>query len=215
MSQNTPKFRREPAKQRKEALIQATLSLIAEQGVRGATVRAIAKRANVTQGLIRHYFSTKEDLITAAYEHHMRRMTDLTSASAKHAGATAKMRLAAFVTASLRPPVVDPSSVAVWASFLNKVRQDERMCKMHEQTYYEFRDQLEGRIQAVLDEANIVATPQALRHMSIASNAVIDGLWMEGGALPRAFEPGELPAIGLKSVGAIIGLELKDTAGSF
>ncbi len=38
----------------------------------------------------------------------------------------------------------------------------------------------------------------------------MDGLWMEGGALPGAFEPGELPRIGLTSVGAIIGLELTE-----
>ena len=66
MPGSTQKFRREPAEQRKDDLIQATLSLIAEQGVRAATVRAIAKRADVTQGLIRHYFSTKHDLILAA-----------------------------------------------------------------------------------------------------------------------------------------------------
>ena len=75
MSQTAPKFRREPAAQRKEALIQATLSLVAEEGVHGATVRAIADRANVTQGLIRHYFSSKEELIMAAYAYHMNAMT--------------------------------------------------------------------------------------------------------------------------------------------
>lgn len=214
MPEHTPKFRREPAEQRKDDLIQATLSLIAEHGVRGATVRAIAKRADVTQGLIRHYFSTKEDLITAAYEHHMGHMTGLTSASTDLPNSTARERLSAFVAAALKPPVVDPSSVTVWASFLNKVREDARMREMHEQTYYEFRDQLEGLIQDALHEADIAVAPQELRRMSIASNAVLDGLWMEGGALPGAFEPGELPAIGLNSVGAIIGLKLKDTTGS-
>jgi AcrR family transcriptional regulator len=214
MPGSTQKFRREPAEQRKDDLIQATLSLIAEQGVRAATVRAIAKRADVTQGLIRHYFSTKNDLILAAYRHHMDRMTQLTSASTDRADSTAKEHLAAFVVASLKPPVVDPSSVTVWASFLNKIREDEHMRKMHEQTYYEFRDQLESLIQEALGEAGISVEPWTLRHVSIASNAVIDGLWLEGGALPTAFAPGELPAIGLNSVGAIIGLELKNTVGS-
>ncbi|MDA5093704.1 TetR family transcriptional regulator C-terminal domain-containing protein [Aliiroseovarius sp. KMU-50] len=214
MSDTSPKFRRETAEQRKDDLIQATLSLIAEHGVRGATVRAISKRADVTQGLIRHYFSTKEDLIAAAYEHHMGCMTELTSASTDFASLSPIERLSAFVAASLSPPVVDPSSVVVWASFLNKVREDERMQKMHEQTYYEFRDRLEGLIKATLEEADILVSTKDLRRMAIASNAVIDGLWLEGGALPTAFEPNELPEIGLESVGAIIGLKLKITAGS-
>jgi hypothetical protein len=47
--------------------------------------------------------------------------------------------------------------------------------------------------------------------LGIACNAVIDGLWMEGSALPAAFKPGELPQIGLKSIGAIIGMDLETT----
>lgn len=211
MTEATPKFRREPAESRKLDLIQATLALIAKHGVRGATVRAIAERAEVTQGLIRHYFSAKEDLIVAAYEFHMGRMTDLTSASIDPAGCSAKECLASFVVASLTPPVVDPSSVTIWASFLNMVREDERMRKTHEKTYYQFRDRLEGLIRDALTEAGTATTKKEVKRMAIASNAVLDGLWMEGSALPGAFELSELPAIGLRSVGAIIGIELEET----
>lgn len=211
MSEHTRKFRREPAEVRREALIDATLSLIAEQGVRGATVRAIATRAQVTQGMIRHHFSSKEELITAAYEHHMNRMTDLTSAPVAHVDGSARTRLIAFVVASLTPPVVDAGSVTLWASFLNKVDADLQMRVIHERTYYEFRNRLEALIEAVLNEADIATTPRELRLLAIACNAVIDGLWMEGGALSGAFEPGELPEIGIRSVGAIIGTDLRET----
>ena len=67
---------------------------------------------------------------------------------------------------------------------------------------------MEGLICDALDEAGIVSTALDVRRMAIASNAVIDGLWMEGGALPDAFEPAELSRIGLNSVGAIIGIDL-------
>jgi AcrR family transcriptional regulator len=212
---NTPsKFKRESAQQRKEDLIRATLSLISEHGVRGATVRAIAERAEVTQGLIRHYFLTKEDLIVAAYEYHMEQMTDIISASIDLAETSPRERLGAFVSASLKSPIVDPGSVTIWASFLNKVREKERMRKMHQQTYYAYRDRLEGLICDALDEAGIVPKALDVRRMAIASNAVIDGLWMEGGALPGAFELTELPLIGLNSVGAIIGIDLDGTVGS-
>lgn len=211
MTDSKPKFRREPASLRKEALIQATLALIAEHGVRGATVRAIAKRADVTQGLIRHHFSSKEELITAAYECHMTYMTNLTSASSAQtalSNASAIERLTTFVVASLQPPVVDPGSVTLWASFINKVREDEHMREIHEKTYHDFRNRLEVLIRESLTESKITVQSEELRQMAIASNGVIDGLWLEGGALPEAFHPGELPKIGLKSVGAIIGITL-------
>jgi len=208
VSDSTPKFKREPAEHRREALIKATLSLIAEKGVQAATVRAIAARADVSQGMIRHHFSSKEDLITAAYEHHMDRLTDLTSAFAGGDCSAPVARLAAFVVGSLTPPVVDAGSVSLWAGFLTKVHDDAQMRESHKRTYYNFRNRLEALIAAVLKDAGQPRTTQELRHLAIACNAVIDGLWMEGGVLPSAFAPDELSEIGIRSVGALLGIDL-------
>jgi hypothetical protein len=82
------------------------------------------------------------------------------------------------------------------------------MKETHERTYAYFRDQLEELIAASLDEVDRPAPPARLRQLAIACNAVIDGLWLEGGALPDAFEQGELVEIGLQSVSAILDLDL-------
>ncbi len=203
-----PKFKREPAEIRKEALISATLALVGERGVRGATVRAISERADVTQGLIRHYFRSKEDLILAAYDHHMTQMTEITAQADLPAKSPAQARLVAFVINGLKPPVATSTSVSIWASFLNKVREDTRMREIHQKTYFEFRDRFEGLIKDTYEEAGRVVSAAQLRRYAIACNAVLDGLWMEEGALPEAFSEGELPSIGLEAVGAILGLRL-------
>ena len=72
--------------------------------------------------------------------------------------------------------------------------------------------QLTRQVAAALDEAGVPVDAARLHHLAVACNAVIDGLWMEGGALPGAFEEGELPTIGLESVGAILGLNLQHKA---
>lgn len=203
------KFERKSESFRKEALIQATLSLIAREGIDAATVRAIAYHADVTPGLIRHYFSTKEDLVSAAYEHHMNKLTQATGASQEQMkGTTPIARLVEFVRAGLSAPVVDPESVALWAGFMNRVRQDHQMRMIHRKTYYEFRDRLEALIKDVLTDQRRSAEPAITRRLAIACNAVIDGLWLEGGALPEAFNAGEIADIGLQSVDAIVGLDL-------
>ena len=79
---------------------------------------------------------------------------------------------------------------------------------IHDRTYRDFRDRLEALIGAALRAAGRDPDGRELRRLAIACNAVMDGLWMEGGALPDAFEEGELPLIGLEAVGAIIGLDL-------
>ena len=51
---------------RRAALVAAVLDLVAEGGIEAATLRAVAARAGVTPGLIRHYFGDKDGLMRVA-----------------------------------------------------------------------------------------------------------------------------------------------------
>jgi AcrR family transcriptional regulator len=198
------KFRREGEGRRRESLIAAALDIVGEAGVQAATVRAIADRANVTPGLIRHYFANKNELNRAAFRALMDRITLQNAALPDDGTQGAEERLAAFVVASLSPPVVDRASMTLWAGFIHLIHDDPEMRDVHEAAYLGYRNRLEGLI-AALARTN---DPTRLRAQAIACNAVIDGLWLEGSALPESFAPGHLPEIGLASVGAIIGVDL-------
>lgn len=197
-------YRRDSQDKRREALIRAALDLVAEAGPKGATVRAIADRAGVTPGLIRHYFDSKDALIRIAYRHLMDQMTADNLAVLAAAPDQPRARLAAFVAASVRPPVLDAEAVSLWAGFLHEVRRDPAMREVHAQTYLAFRDKLQELI-AALPRNLGTAT---LRAEAIACNAILDGLWLEGSTLPEAFAPGELVDIALSSVGAVLGVDL-------
>ena len=198
-------YRREAEDKRRLALIEATLSLVSEGGAAAATVRAIAARAGVTAGLIRHYFHSKEELVAAAYRHLMISMTTDTAGVLAYAPKDASARLAAFVAATLRPPVLDREAVVRWASFIQETRKSPVMLDIHRQTYLAFRDQLQGLIAAL---PNAPASIDDQRRLAIACNALIDGLWLEGSTLPDAFAKGEVVRIGVKAVGAIVGVDL-------
>jgi AcrR family transcriptional regulator len=197
-------FRHEGEERRREALIAATLDLVSEGGPQAATVRAIAERAGVTPGLIRHYFLTKDDLVGAAYQALMDRLTGDSVAVLAACPDDPRARLAAFVVASLRPPVVDARALGLWAGFLHQVRERPDMLAIHEAAYLAFRDQLQALIGAVLPGADSAR----LRGLAIACNAVMDGLWLEASALPSAFGRDEAARIGLASVAAILDVTL-------
>ncbi len=200
------KFTREEPESRRADLIAATLDLMAEAGPAETTVRAIAEAAGLSQGMIRHHFSSKEDLINAAYQAHM--AGQLEGSERDVAGATARARLARFVTASLTPPVVDPRALSLWAAFIHMVRRDPAMRATHEENYLAYRDRLEALIADAFAETGRKVDKAELRRLAIACNAVIDGLWLEGGALPDAFATGEIEAIGRASVAALLDLTL-------
>lgn len=58
--------RHDPA--RRDRIIAATLDLIAEHGVAGATYRTVAAAADIPLGSMTYHFPSREDLIFAAFE---------------------------------------------------------------------------------------------------------------------------------------------------
>jgi AcrR family transcriptional regulator len=50
---------------RREDILQASLHLFADKGFHGTSMRDIARQANITEGLIYHYFASKRDLFRA------------------------------------------------------------------------------------------------------------------------------------------------------
>lgn len=53
---------------RRERILETALSLFGSQGFDGTSTKQIAQAASVTEGLIFHYFPTKEDLLAAVLE---------------------------------------------------------------------------------------------------------------------------------------------------
>lgn len=57
----------------RDALIKASVEIIAEEGLRNLTYRNVAQRAGVVHGLVRHHFGTREALVQASLEYSVTR----------------------------------------------------------------------------------------------------------------------------------------------
>ena len=211
MPQICRKHYRQTLHDRRQALIDATLNLLAKGGPEAATVRLITQKTAATQGLVRHYFSAKDDLVATAYEQHMARMSAATPAVLEQSFHSHSAPLTAFVTAALTPLVSETRGVGLWAGFLNMIQSIPRMQAVHAKTYRTFRDRLEGLIVAALQARDLPHKTPLSRRFATECNGVIDGLWPEDSALPDGFDKDELPEIGLQSVGVIIDLNLYKT----
>ena len=64
--------RHEP--ERRERLIETTLDVIAEAGVVGASLRAIARAADVPLGSLTYHFGTQEELLRTAFTRYVEQM---------------------------------------------------------------------------------------------------------------------------------------------
>ncbi|MDV7141398.1 TetR family transcriptional regulator C-terminal domain-containing protein [Tropicimonas sp. TH_r6] len=212
--ERTRSYRRASPDRRRIELMEATLKVIASKGLEAASVRAISAEAGVTPGLIRHYFASKEDLVCAAYAHHMTVLLEACELALDEVQGTPVKRLAGFVQRTLAPPVVGAQAVQLWAAFIEKIGHRPKLRRVHMDSYREFRQVLEGLIAAALTEQGLVADAARVRQLAIAVNALLDGLWLEGSILPEQFSAEDLTRIGLQSVGDITGIPLvqKDSA---
>jgi AcrR family transcriptional regulator len=57
------------SKDKREAILQAMLELVAERGFHDAPMSLVAERAGTSAGIIYHYFPSKDELIRALYLH--------------------------------------------------------------------------------------------------------------------------------------------------
>jgi AcrR family transcriptional regulator len=73
--------------ERRDEILSATWRVIARDGITGATIRAIAKEANCSRGILGHYFDDKADILGSALVHSHRRVgARMAQASAGLAG---------------------------------------------------------------------------------------------------------------------------------
>ncbi len=206
-------FQRAGEAERRKDLIAATLDSISEHGLEGATVRDIAARAGVTGGLIRHYFSGKDEMVQAAYREMLAGMTGAAVDAMAEAGDDPRRRLHDFIVANVSPPIADPKALSLWAAFIGRVRSDDELARIHRENYLIFIGLLEGLVGAVLSAHRHEAPFSETRHLAVAINGLIDGLWLENSLASDLFDEGRLAHIALDAVEAMLGgLPLRNRA---
>lgn len=201
-----PVQRRISADERRAALIEATLEVVADGGLAAATLRTVADRAGVSNGLIRHHFQGKEAMLIAAYEALIARMVAPGRAALAAPGLTAPARLARFVAASLSAELVQPAMIRQWASFLATIHADPAMADVHRRGYLGQRADIEPLLADARAACGLPPGDTAL--LATQVNALIDGLWLEGALLPGDFSPDDLTRLGLAGVARLTGVPL-------
>jgi AcrR family transcriptional regulator len=172
--------------QRRQALLAATARCLAKRGAAGVSVRAICAEADVSVGLLRHYFrGGVSEAITETYRWTGARVSEALEQAVAAAGPDPRARLVAYLTASFRPPIADAELLATWLAFWSLTRSDPAIGAVHAEIYAEFRH---GIVRLIAAYHPATLDP---RLPAIALTALIDGLWLELSLGDAPFTPGE------------------------
>lgn len=201
-------FRRMQDFDRRAELVRATLDCIADKGIQGTTVRAVAASAGVSIGLIRHHFETKENMVREAYRETIRMLTAPCNRVLAEEIAAPQERLARFIRASIGGEISNPRILSLWAAFTSQLNVDPEMKRIHDAAHLPYRSSFEPLIGAVMAVEGRRLDGAQIERLAIAMTAVIDGLWLEG-CLPKQDQtPEDYVAIGLEAAEALLNVRL-------
>jgi AcrR family transcriptional regulator len=172
-------FKRAPENERRRELIEATLECISELGIQATTVRAVAARAGVTNGLIRHHFESKANLIIEAYRRTMELITASSIEILDAREGTPHQRLLQFIKATLDGQASDHRMLSLWATFISQSRIDPMITAVRDESYANLRQATEPLLAEVFAAEGREFTSLEIERAAICVHAILDGIWIE------------------------------------
>jgi betaine-aldehyde dehydrogenase len=155
---------------RRRQLVEVTIDSLAEVGFVGTTLAQIAARADVSPGLVAHYFDDKDGLLEAAFRALARRVGTQVRARLRWVG-TPRGRIQAIIDANLAPEEFDQRTGSAWLAFWGQVLHAERLKRI--QSVYQRRTL--GNLRNTLRK--LVPAEEA-RNLAAMIAAMIDGVWL-------------------------------------
>lgn len=187
-SQRKP-YQRLPPEQQRNRLIQGTLACLVQHGIEATTVRRIAAAAELSTGMVRHHFGSKDALLAATYRHLSALLQQQAERAMARAGADPAARLRAFLMAGLGPPILRADYVRARFLFWNLAHSNAAVRRVHEEIYALF----ELRVFALLRAATPTTVLAAeVRRRTKLVVALLKGLWLEWSLTPRRTKPRQI-----------------------
>jgi len=161
-------------KLRKQELIEATIKSIENHGFQGTTIMTISRQANMSAGIISHYFGSKQGLILATIRHLLEQLKQglLQQISACEQTLTPELRLQMIVDTNFACFQQSTSITRTWLCFWAQALHDPELARLQSVNSKRLqRNLLYSYKQVITDKA------QATTAANMTA-AMIDGLWL-------------------------------------
>jgi len=167
---------------RRPQLIQATMEVIDQVGLQAASVALIGRTAQVSPGIINHYFGGKDGLLEATMRQVLKDLGDgITQELAQVDPDDVVGRLLAIVRGNFNPRQLDSHVVKTWLAFWAQA--------MHHPVLFRLQRVNAQRLLSHLRrELKRVVTAERAQFIATAIAALIDGIWLRGALNPEGID---------------------------
>jgi betaine-aldehyde dehydrogenase len=155
---------------RRVQLVEVTIDSLAEVGYVGSTLAQIASRADVSPGLVAHYFDDKDGLLEAAFRTLSRRLFEQMDARMRQAR-TPRGRIQAIIDINLGPQEFTQRTGSAWLAFWGQVPHVHGLKRV--------QNAYQRRMVSNLRYALVRLLPVIeARSLAATIAAMIDGVWL-------------------------------------
>lgn len=158
---------------RRAQLIDATLQSIDQSGLSGTTLATVAQHANISTGIVSHYFGGKDGLLEATMRHILRDLWEATMRRRTAAKNEPRARLRAIVAANFDVSQVNTPVMKTWLAFWAESMHQPALRRLQRVNTRRLYSNLCAEFEKVLPHA-------ASRRAASGLAAMIDGLWLRG-----------------------------------
>lgn len=155
---------------RRRQLIEATIVAIAEVGFNATTIAEIARRADVSTGLVSFYFGDKDGLLEATLRHLARELSRAAAARMRDA-TTPRARVQAVIDTMLGASQFERRIGTVWLAFWAQVPHSPNFARVQRAYHRRLSGNLSYALRPILMRDPARALAEAIASM-------IDGLWL-------------------------------------
>lgn len=159
---------------RRSDLVQGTIRSIATLGYNNSTVQTICEAANVSRGLIGHYFESKDALLIEAFRHLCERQ-DIEMREAVHAAGDDPLDRLLAATVMTFKSAAGRDIALVWMSLCGVAPWNPAMMDLHRQLYRRYRSWIE---RLMMRAARARGIGLDARRAAITYAQMVDGFWM-------------------------------------
>lgn len=170
---------------RRDEILSATWRVIARDGLDKTTVRAIAREANCSQGILSHYFDDKDDILAKALVMSHRRVRQRTEEKTAGLRGMAALRIA--MTEALPLDAEREIEAQIEVSFWSRVLSDGELTELQRTEV----DTLRARLTGHLEEARELGELRPDLDLDVAAHELL--VLIDGVSVQYVHHPARVP----------------------
>jgi TetR/AcrR family transcriptional repressor of bet genes len=189
-------------------LVEATICSIAQDGLAGASIEKITRRAGVSRGLVRHYFGAKSNLLAEAFRRlaqDFREMLGMHLTDEPDGDRAAELRLRASILPMFERLAPAPDRQYAWFGFWALARSEPQIEQLNHELYEEIVEYLGGQVADVARRRGMTVDAAAAGR---GLTAMMEGAWVHSIIGVEGMTVAESQRLSLDYVARLLGGEL-------